>query len=133
MLEKEIERAGIPAVLVTALIPTALTVHANRVVQGIAITHPLGDPRVSRLEEKALRRRIVARALKPCTAAETWCQGMIIVKEKNRRSAKEEAIHRGLPRITTFRDRRPREQAWTGRKTEGHKERTNTLRTRPGC
>ena len=62
-MEKEIERAGIPAVLVTALLPTAHTLHANRVVQGVAITHPLGDPKVSGSEEKALRRTIVARAL----------------------------------------------------------------------
>jgi glycine reductase complex component B subunit gamma len=67
VLEKEIERAGIPAVLVTALIPTATTLHANRVVPGVAINHPLGDPRVSRLEEKALRRKIVGRALEALT------------------------------------------------------------------
>jgi glycine reductase complex component B subunit gamma len=67
VLEKEIERAGIPAVLVTALIPTAITVHANRVVEGSAITHPLGNPNVSRIEEKALRRAIVARALETLT------------------------------------------------------------------
>jgi glycine reductase complex component B subunit gamma len=69
VLEKEIERAGIPAVLVTALIPTAQTVHANRVVQGSAITHPLGDPTVSRMEEKVLRRAIVTRALETLTQA----------------------------------------------------------------
>jgi betaine reductase len=63
VLEKEIERAGIPAVLVTALVSTATTLHANRVVQGVAIAHPLGDPRVSRSEEKTLRRVIVLRAL----------------------------------------------------------------------
>jgi glycine reductase len=69
VLEKEIERAGIPAVLVTALLPTAHTLHANRVVQGTAITHPFGDPRVSPLEEKALRRTIVAQALESLTQA----------------------------------------------------------------
>jgi glycine reductase complex component B subunit gamma len=67
VLEKEIERVGIPAVLVTALVPTATTVHANRVVQGSAITHPFGDPRLSRTEEKALRRAIVTRALETLT------------------------------------------------------------------
>ena len=44
MLEKEIERVGIPAVLITALIPTAKTVGANRAVQGVAITNPVGNP-----------------------------------------------------------------------------------------
>ncbi len=63
MLEKEIERAGIPAVLITALIPTAKTLHANRIVPGIAITNPTGDPNVSITEEKALRRKIAESAL----------------------------------------------------------------------
>lgn len=63
MLEKEIERVGIPAVLITALIPTAKTVSANRVVQGVAITNPVGNPRISEEEEKILRRNIVESAL----------------------------------------------------------------------
>ena len=63
MLEKEIERVGIPAVLITALLPTAKMLHANRTVGGIAITSPLGDPRVSPGEEKLLRRKIVVAAL----------------------------------------------------------------------
>lgn len=67
MLEKEIERAGIPTVLVTALIPTARTLHANRVVQGVGITNPLGDPSASEADEKAIRRRIVAEALQMLT------------------------------------------------------------------
>jgi glycine reductase complex component B subunit gamma len=67
VLEKEIERSGIPAVLVTALVPTATTLHANRIVQGKAITHPFGDPRLTRRQEKALRRKIVERALEALT------------------------------------------------------------------
>lgn len=63
MLEKEIERAGIPAVLVTSLTPTARMLGANRVIQGVGITHPLGDPSVSHEEEKALRKRILSEAL----------------------------------------------------------------------
>jgi len=63
VLEKEIERVGIPAVLITALIPTARIIGANRTVQGIAITSPLGDPRISRGEEKILRKEIVESAL----------------------------------------------------------------------
>jgi glycine reductase complex component B subunit gamma len=68
VLEKEIERAGIPAVLITALVPTAQTLHANRIVPGIGITNPLGDPLLSRVEEKALRKKIVLDALKTLTA-----------------------------------------------------------------
>jgi glycine reductase complex component B subunit gamma len=63
VLEKEFERAGIPAVLVTALLPVARTLHVNRLVAGVGITHPLGDPLVSRAEEKAIRRRILDKAL----------------------------------------------------------------------
>jgi glycine reductase len=63
VLEKEIERAGIPCVLITTLIPAALTVGANRIVQGVAITNPVGNPELSREREKELRRRLVQKAL----------------------------------------------------------------------
>jgi glycine reductase len=63
VLEKEIERAGIPCVLITTLIPAALTVGANRIVQGVAITNPVGNPELSREREKELRRRLVKKAL----------------------------------------------------------------------
>lgn len=67
MLEKEIERAGIPAVLITSLIPTAKMMGANRIVQGVGITHPLGNPRVSQEEEKSLRRKILRATLRLLT------------------------------------------------------------------
>jgi glycine reductase len=63
VLVKEFERAGIPAVLITALLPVARTLHVNRLVAGVGITHPLGDPLVSRGEEKGIRRRILDEAL----------------------------------------------------------------------
>ncbi len=63
MLEKEIERVGIPAVLITSLIPTARMLGANRIIQGVGITHPLGDPNVSQEKEKALRKKILSEAL----------------------------------------------------------------------
>ena len=56
MLAKEIERAGIPTVFVTALPTVATMIGVNRSVHAPAITHPFG------LEE-AERRRIVERAL----------------------------------------------------------------------
>jgi glycine reductase len=67
VLEKEIERAGIPAVLITSLIPTAKMMRANRIVQGVGITHPMGNPKVSQVEEKSLRRKIVSAALQLLT------------------------------------------------------------------
>ncbi len=63
MLEKEIERLGIPCALITTLIPAALTIGANRIVQGVAITNPLGNPELPSVREKELRRDIVKKAL----------------------------------------------------------------------
>ena len=56
MLAKEIERAGITTVFVTALPTIASMIGVNRIVHAPAITHPFG----LELEE---RRRIVERAL----------------------------------------------------------------------
>lgn len=48
---------------VTALPTIATMIGANRVVRGIAITHPFGDPARSPAGERALRKAIVERAL----------------------------------------------------------------------
>jgi glycine/betaine/sarcosine/D-proline reductase family selenoprotein B len=56
VLAKEIERAGITTVFVTALPTIATMIGSNRNVHAPAITHPFG------LDE-AERRRIVERAL----------------------------------------------------------------------
>ena len=48
---------------VTALPTIATMIGANRVVRGVAITNPFGDPGRSPAGETALRRRIVERAL----------------------------------------------------------------------
>jgi glycine reductase len=50
-------------VFVTALPTIATMIGANRVLRGVAITSPLGDPERSPAGERALRRRIVERAL----------------------------------------------------------------------
>jgi glycine reductase complex component B subunit gamma len=63
-MAKEIERAGIPSVHVCTIVPISRTVGANRIVPAVAIPHPLGDPSKSRAEEKALRRRLVEKALR---------------------------------------------------------------------
>ena len=62
-MSKEIERAGIPCVHVCSIVPISKTVGANRIVPSIAIPHPLGDPSLAPEEERALRRRLVERAL----------------------------------------------------------------------
>lgn len=64
---KEIERAGIPVVHVCTVTPISMTVGANRIVPAIAIPHPLGNPALYKDEEKALRRRIVEKALNALT------------------------------------------------------------------
>jgi len=65
---KEIERTGIPAVQVCAIVPIAQTVGANRIVRAVAIPHPTGDPGQERHEEVAIRRKLLAIALKALTA-----------------------------------------------------------------
>ena len=40
-----------------------MTVGANRIVPAVAIPHPLGNPALEAGEEKALRRKLVEKAL----------------------------------------------------------------------
>lgn len=54
---------GIPTVFVTPLSTIAAMIGANRILRGVAITNPLGDPSLGPSEESALRRRIVERAV----------------------------------------------------------------------
>ncbi len=68
---KEIERAGIPVVHVCTVTPISMTVGANRIVPAIAIPHPLGDPALDADEEKALRRKLVDKALVALTTEVT--------------------------------------------------------------
>jgi glycine reductase len=64
---KEIERAGLPVVHMCTVVPISLTVGANRIVPTVAIPHPLGNPALSPEEEKALRMKLVRKALKALT------------------------------------------------------------------
>ena len=60
---KEIERK-LPVVHVCTIVPISQTVGANRIGPAVAIPHPLGDPTRTPEEEKALRRRLVEKALR---------------------------------------------------------------------
>jgi glycine reductase len=51
--------------------PVAVMVGANRVVPAAGIIHPLGSAEMSAEEEKALRRKIVERALEALSAEVT--------------------------------------------------------------
>ncbi len=62
MLAKEIERAGIPAVLITAL-PLVGKTLAKRVVHGKAVITPAGDHELPPDEEKRWRRTLVEKAM----------------------------------------------------------------------
>ena len=64
MIDREIEKGGIPGVLVTAMSMLGKQVGANRVVTGVKIPHPCGDPRLPEEGDRALRREIVKCALK---------------------------------------------------------------------
>ena len=75
---KEIERAGIPVVHMCTVVPISLTVGANRIVPTVAIPHPLGNPALDKDEEKALRRKLVLKALK---ALETEVDGQKVFEE----------------------------------------------------
>lgn len=64
---KEIERAGLPVAHMCTVVPISLTVGANRIVPTIAIPHPLGDPKLDKSEEYALRKKLVSKALEALT------------------------------------------------------------------
>jgi glycine reductase complex component B subunit gamma len=63
VLEKEIESLGIPTVLIATLTSTAKMVGAKRIIQGMGITNPVGNPRVPQEEEKVLRTKLIHSAL----------------------------------------------------------------------
>ena len=63
MIAREIEKAGVPVAFITAMSMMAKQLGANRVVTGIKIIHPLGDPNLSAEADLALRREIVNTAL----------------------------------------------------------------------
>jgi betaine reductase len=62
-MAKEIERVGIPVALITALELLALHHGANRVVKGVAIPHPCGEPEASAEDDLKVRRTIIDLAL----------------------------------------------------------------------
>ena len=64
---KGIEATGIPVVHVATVVPISLTVGANRIVPAVAIPFPFGDPNLHKEEEKAIRRKIVSKALEALT------------------------------------------------------------------
>lgn len=75
-MTREIERvAQIPVAQIATIVPIMLTVGANRIVPGVAIPHPVGNPEVGLEEDKKTRRKLVLRALK---ALQTEISGQTI-------------------------------------------------------
>ena len=66
-MAKEIERSGIPVAYVTTLTSLAEENRANRIVSGVRIPHPLGNPVLTPDNELALRVAVTRRALEVLT------------------------------------------------------------------
>ena len=63
MISKELDRAGLPVAMISAMYPVAEQVGASRIVKAVAIPHPCGDPSLPPDLDRQLRREIVATAL----------------------------------------------------------------------
>jgi betaine reductase len=64
VISKELDRAGFPVAIISAMYPVAEQVGASRIVKAVAIPHPCGDPSLSAELDGQLRREIVSTALK---------------------------------------------------------------------
>lgn len=63
-MTREIERvADIPVVQIATIVPIMLTVGANRIVPGVAIPYPTGDPLNGEEADRAKRRELLLKAL----------------------------------------------------------------------
>lgn len=69
MISKELEKAGLPVALISAMFPVAQQVRANRIVKGVSIPHPCGDPSLPKELDARLRRQIIETALKALETA----------------------------------------------------------------
>ncbi len=63
-MAKEMEKAGIPVALITALSTLAEDVGAPRVLQGVRIPHPCGNPNLPPDRDYEVRKRVILMALK---------------------------------------------------------------------
>ena len=74
-MSKELEKAGLPVALISAMFPVAQQVRANRIIKGVSIPHPCGDPNLSKELDARLRKEIIQTALK---ALESKVQGSTV-------------------------------------------------------
>ena len=61
---KGIEKYGIPVVHMGTVVPISLTIGANRIIPGVGIPYPLGDPTQGEADSKKIREKMIRRALK---------------------------------------------------------------------
>ena len=61
---KGIEKYGIPVVHMATVVPISLTIGANRIIPGVGIPYPLGDPTQGEADSKKIREKMIRRALK---------------------------------------------------------------------
>ena len=64
-----------PVVHMASIVPISQSVGANRIIPTVAIPYPLGNPALAVKEEKALRRKLVDKAL---TALKTNVSGQTV-------------------------------------------------------
>lgn len=64
----EVEKAGIPLVVMANLISIAKTVGTNKIVPTISIPYPLGNPLASKEEQREIRYNMVGTSLDALTA-----------------------------------------------------------------
>lgn len=64
-MTREIEKAAdIPVVQIATIVPIMLTVGSNRIVPGVAIPHPVGDPDLGSEGDRAARKELLLRAFR---------------------------------------------------------------------
>ena len=68
MITKEVERQGIPVAFITTITRLAQSNRVSRIIAGVAIRHPCGDPEKGQEIDLALRYQIVETALEALQA-----------------------------------------------------------------
>lgn len=55
---------GVPVVQIATIVPIMMTVGTNRIVPGVAIPHPVGDPGAGPEKDRKKRRELLERAFR---------------------------------------------------------------------
>jgi glycine/betaine/sarcosine/D-proline reductase family selenoprotein B len=63
VIAKEFDRSGIPTSQISPVTQVAVKVGSNRIIPGVGIMYPVGDPNLSPEEEKKLRLLLIEKAV----------------------------------------------------------------------